>query len=144
MDLNRIQLLGNLVQDPEHRVLPSGRAVTTLRLATSRRWSDTAGKKQEAHEFHRLLAWGKLADIAHQFLRKGSRLLAEGELRMAYWTGKDGQKHSRPEIIVGQLILLDRAEKAASPAGTQLPETSAEEAPAEVIEEEVKVESLPY
>lgn len=144
MDLNRVQLLGHVAADPERRSTAGGRVVTTFRLATNRRWLNAEGQRREDHEFHRLVAWGKLGETASQWLHKGSRLLAEGRLHNAIWTTEDGVKRSRPEVVVEQLILLDRRQPAPAAAETLSAEEGAGEEPVpEVIEEEVKLEALP-
>lgn len=155
MDLNRATIIGRLTRDPEIRSTPSGQSVATLSLATNRAWTDQAGVKQERGEFHNCVLWGRLADIAGQYLSKGRRVYVEGRIETRDWTGQDGVKRYRTEIIVESMIMLDgpRATNAAGGAGA--PMASAGEAPLpssptgsgqprEVIEEEIKVEDIPF
>src|SRR3989339_864336 len=78
MDLNRVTLIGRLTRDPEVRSTPAGRSVASVTVATGRAWTDQAGQKQKESEFHNIVMWSKLADIAGQYLRKGARLYVEG------------------------------------------------------------------
>lgn len=109
--INKVILIGNLGVDPEVRYLPSGMAVASLRLATSESWKDkTTGEPQERTEWHRVSIFGKLGEIAGQYLRKGSKVYIEGKLRTRKWQGQDGQDRYTTEIIVdvdGAMQMLD-------------------------------------
>lgn len=107
--LNRATILGNLTRDPEVRQIPSGQSVCTLGVATNRQWTDQSGQKQEATEFHNVVAWGRLAEICGQYLAKGRKVYIEGRLQTREWEGQDGIKRYRTEIIAENLIMLDRA-----------------------------------
>lgn len=107
--LNRATILGNLTRDPELRQTPSGQSVCTFGVATNRSWNDAAGNKQEASEFHNVVAWGKLAEICGQYLNKGKKVYIEGRLQTRDWEGQDGIKRYRTEIITENMIMLDRA-----------------------------------
>ena len=107
MDLNRASLLGRLTRDPEVRTTSNGRNVTSISIATGRVWNDQQGVKQERTEFHNVVLWGKLADIAAQYLSKGRRVYLEGRIETRDWTGQDGVKKYRTEIIAEHLIMLD-------------------------------------
>jgi len=133
--LNKVQLIGNLTRDPELRYTPSGKAVCTISLATNRQWVTEAGEKKEEVEFHRLVAWGKLAEVCSQFLRKGRKTFFEGRLQTRKWTGQDGAQRTTIEIIVSDMIILDtRREGETTGAGDfDIPEKAIEETPA-VIE----------
>jgi len=109
MDLNRATILGRLTRDPEVKTTPSGKSVATIGVATGRVWTDQQGVKQERTEFHNCVLWGKLADIAGQYLSKGRRVYMEGRLETRNWDGQDGVKRYRTEIIVDNLIMLDGA-----------------------------------
>lgn len=143
MDLNRATILGRLTRDPEVRSTPTGKSVANIGVATGRVWFDAAGAKQEKTEFHNCVLWGKLADIAGQYLAKGRRVYIEGRLETRNWE-KEGIKHYRTEIIVDNLIMLD------SPRGVSAHPTSAPtndsspSLPAELVEEEIKVEDIPF
>ncbi|EKD93308.1 MAG: hypothetical protein ACD_28C00181G0010 [uncultured bacterium] len=108
MSLNRAQLIGNLVRDPEVRQTSGGRSVVNFSIATSSRWTDASGQVQEKTEFHNVVVWGKLADICAQYLKKGSKAFIEGRIQTRDWQGEDGVKRYRTEIIADNMIMLDR------------------------------------
>lgn len=112
-------ILGNLTRDPEVRFTPAGQTVATFSVATNRRWTTKEGQTQEAAEYHDIVAWGKLAEIVQQFLKKGQRVYVEGRLQTRSWEGQDGNKRTRTEIVADNVISLDRA---ASPTGFPAPE----------------------
>lgn len=105
--LNRVQLIGNLTRDPELRYTPQGTAVCTFGLATNRSWTTDSGEKHEESEFHRIVAWNKLAELCSQFLVKGRKIYVEGRLSTRSWTGQDGQQKSVTEVVIDDMILLD-------------------------------------
>ena len=92
MNLNRVFILGNVVAPPEARMTPSGQTVATFRVATNRVWKDQSGNKQEAAEFHGIVAWGRLAEIARQYLTKGQLIFVEGRIQTRSWQAPAGQK----------------------------------------------------
>ncbi|MBI2623988.1 single-stranded DNA-binding protein [Candidatus Parcubacteria bacterium] len=109
MNFNRVFILGNLTQDPETRTTPSGQTVTNFGVATNRVWTGADGKKQEQAEFHRVVCWGKLAEIAGQYLAKGRLIFVEGRLQTRSWQDQQsGQKRWRTEIIAEGLQLGPR------------------------------------
>ena len=106
MNLNKVYLIGRLASDPEFRTTPSGQEVATLRIATNRVWNDRAsGQRNEATEFHSVVVWGRLAQIANQYLNKGSLTMIEGRLQTRSWQGQDGVKRYRTEIVAENLQL---------------------------------------
>tara|TARA_R110001583_G_scaffold19509_3_gene76322 strand:+ start:1940 stop:2494 length:555 start_codon:yes stop_codon:yes gene_type:complete len=109
--VNKVILIGNLGQDPEVRYMPNGNAVTNVTIATSESWKDReSGQQQERTEWHRVVFFGKLAEIAGQYLRKGSKVYVEGALRTRKWQGQDGQDKYTTEIVVdinGSMQMLD-------------------------------------
>ncbi len=108
MNLNKVFLIGRLTQDPEARTTPSGQNVTTIRLATNRVWNDTSGRK-EATEYHTVIAWGKLGDIASNYLKKGGLVMIEGRLQTRSWTGtQDNLKRYVTEVIAEGLQMGPR------------------------------------
>lgn len=146
MDLNRATLLGRLTRDPEVRSTPSGQSVATMSVATNRMWTDAAGVRQERTEFHNCVLWGKLADIAGQYLSKGRRVYVEGRIETRDWTGQDGVKRYRTEIVGDNIIMLD-GPRGAAPGGTPAGDAPSYSPPApsrEVVEEEIKVEDIPF
>jgi single-strand DNA-binding protein len=110
--VNKVILVGNLGKDPEVKYMPSGDAVANLTLATSDTWKDkNSGEKKEKTEWHRVVFFGKLAEIAGQYLKKGSKIYVEGQLQTRKWQGPDGQDRYTTEVVVrgfnGTMQLLD-------------------------------------
>jgi single-strand DNA-binding protein len=105
--LNKVQLIGNLTRDPELRYTPTGAAVCTLGLATNRMWTTESGEKKEETEFHRVIAWNKLAELCSQLLTKGRKIYVEGRLRTNTWTATDGSQRSTTEVVIEDMIILD-------------------------------------
>lgn len=147
MNLNKVMLIGNLTRDPEIKTTPSGQTVATFSLATNLIWTDQSGQRQEKVEFHNLVAWRKLADICGHYLHKGSKIYAEGRLQTRDWTGQDGMKRNRTEIILENMIMLDRQNASgtgfspASPAASNAMPTIEEPAPSD---DEIRVENIPF
>lgn len=100
MYLNKVLLIGNLTRDPELKALPSGNKVTSLSIVTNRVWKDQAGARQEATEYHNLVAFGRQAENLAQYARKGSSLFVEGRIQTRSWDGQDGKKNYRTEVII--------------------------------------------
>jgi single-strand DNA-binding protein len=105
--LNKVELIGNLTRDPELRYTPQGTAVCTFGLATNRQWTTDAGEKKEEVEFHRIVAWSKLAELCSQLLSKGRKVYVEGRLQTRKWTGQDGVERITTEIVISDMIILD-------------------------------------
>lgn len=105
--LNRVQLIGNLTRDPELRYTPQGTAVCSFGLATNRSWTTDTGEKRDEAEFHRIVAWNKLAELCSQFLTKGKKVFVEGRLSTRSWNASDGTQKSTTEIIISDMILLE-------------------------------------
>jgi len=105
--LNKAELIGNLTRDPELRYTPAGTAVCTFGLATNRQWTTDSGEKKEDAEFHRIVAWNKLAELCAQLLAKGRKIYVEGRLQTRRWTGQDGQERTTTEIVINDMIILD-------------------------------------
>lgn len=108
MNLNKVFIIGNLTRDPEMRALPSGKSVTTFGVATNRIWNDQSGKRQTTPEYHNIVAFGRLAEIAKQYLQKGKMVFVEGRIQTRSWEGQDGSKKSRTEIVVEAMQLGPR------------------------------------
>lgn len=104
--VNRVILLGFLGADPETRYTGSGAAITTIRLATSESWTDKSGQKQERTEWHRVKFFGKLGEIAGEYLKKGSQIYVEGSLRTRKWQDKNGNDRYTTEIIASEMQML--------------------------------------
>jgi single-strand DNA-binding protein len=106
--LNKVILIGRLGVDPEIRYLPSGGQVTNARLATSRRWKDKqSGERKEETEWHRLVFYARLAEIAGEYLKKGSQIYVEGRIKTTKWQGQDGQDRYSTDIVVEEMHMLD-------------------------------------
>src|SRR3990167_1231144 len=105
--LNKVQLIGNLTRDPELRYTPQGTAVCSFGLATNRSWTTDQGEKKEEAEFHRIVAWNKLAELCSQFLVKGRKVYVEGRLQTRNWTAQDGASRNSTDVVISDMILLD-------------------------------------
>src|SRR5215217_4913781 len=104
--VNKVILIGNLGKDPETRYLPSGDAVTNISVATTDTWKDKSGEKQEHTEWHRVAFFGKTAEIAGEYLKKGSPVYVEGRIRTRKWQDKEGQDRYSTEIVADRMQLL--------------------------------------
>ena len=117
VSVNRMTIIGNLGSDPEMRFTPSGRPVTSFRVATNWRYTTPDGERREETEWFNIVCWSKLAEQCNQFLTKGRLVYVEGRLRMRTWEGQDGQKRARNEIVADRVKFLDRQGVAAAPDG---------------------------
>jgi single-strand DNA-binding protein len=108
VSINRITIIGNLGNEPEMRFTPSGRPVTSFRVATNWRYTTPEGERKEETEWFSVVAWGRLAEQCNQFLTKGRLVYVEGRLRLRTWDGQDGQRRSRNEIVADRVKFLDR------------------------------------
>ena len=104
--VNKVILVGNLGRDPETRYMPDGGAITNISIATTSTWKDKSGEKQEATEWHRVAFFGKLAEIAGEYLKKGSQVYVEGKLKTRKWQDKDGQDKYMTEVIADEMKML--------------------------------------
>ena len=140
--VNKVILVGNLGKDPETRYMPSGGAVTNITVATSESWKDKqTGQQQERTEWHRVVFFNRLAEIAAEYLRKGSKVYLEGSLRTRKWQGQDGQDRYTTEIVASEMQMLDSRGSAAGyepatvssqqqPPSSAAPASSGQPAPA--------------
>lgn len=119
--VNKVILIGNLGGDPEVRYTPNGAAVANISLATNESWTDRSGERQERTEWHRLVLWSKLAEIAGQYLRKGSKVFVEGRLQTRSWDDQSGQKRYTTEVVVNDMQMLDGRGEGSSPGGPPPP-----------------------
>ncbi|HAR54743.1 TPA: single-stranded DNA-binding protein [Patescibacteria group bacterium] len=146
-DLNKVMLIGNMTRDPEIRTIPSGQSVASFSVATNRSWNDNAGELQKAVEYTDIVAWGKLAEIAGQILKKGRRVYIEGRLQTRNWEGQDNVKRYKTEVIASDLIVLDKPQgisingNNAAPA-TELPDNNTTNTP-ELVTQTVAANSVP-
>lgn len=160
MNVNKTILVGRLTRDPEVRATPSGQTVASVSLATGRTWKDKNGQKQEKTEFHNIVLWGRLGEIAGQYLIKGQEAYFEGRLETRKYTDKNGIERYRTEIIAENMQLGSKprgAYESGQPSAYNKPASApqavqSQAAPAEEIptinldeeEEEVKIEDVPF
>lgn len=104
--LNKVMVIGFLGRDPEMRYTPSGRPVTTFSVATSRTWSSSDGERHEETEWFNVVAWGGLAEVCSQHLRKGQQVYVEGRLQTRRWEDAEGNKHYTTELVAKEMIML--------------------------------------
>lgn len=150
MNLNKAMIIGNLTRDPELRNTPSGQSVVSFSVATNLIWTDQSGQQQKKTEFHNIIAWRKLAEICAKYLKKGSKVYLEGRLQTTDWTGQDGVKRYRTEIVAENMIMLDSKGGAfGDGASGSRPSGAANEPTIEIpeepsAEEEIRVENIPF
>ena len=156
MSLNRVQLIGNLTRDPEMKQIPGGQTVTSFGIATNFSWKDASGEKQEKVEFHNIVAWGKLAEICGQYLRKGGKVFVEGRLQTRSWEGEDGVKRYRTETVIENMIMLDKKGDSGGALGAAMQRDAAGVSDAEPVPvekaaagkgkggEDVSIDDLPF
>jgi len=142
MNLNKAILVGRLTQDPQSRTLPSGQSVVSFGLATGRFYTDKNGEKKQQTEFHNIVMFGKLAEIASQYLTKGSLTLIEGRLQTRSWQDSSGNQRRRTEIIAERLQLGPKSAGKVTPPTAPEQESPKEEIP--IIEEEIDVKDIPF
>ena len=146
MNLNKVVIVGNCVETPEMRTTKSGQQVASLRVATNRMWKDAQGQRQKTTEFHSVVLWGRLAEIASQYLQKGSLVLIEGRLQTRSWEDQQGQKKYRTEIIAEVMQLGPRPggeQTAKEPSSTKDLEGK-EEIPIIEESEDIDVKDIPF
>ena len=129
--VNKVILLGNVGQDPQSRAMPSGKAVVNLRIATSKQWRDKqSGENKEATEWHTVVMFDRLAEIAAEYLRKGSQVYIEGELRTRKWQDKEGHDRYSTEIVANEMQMLGGRGSAGGAGASQRPAAERSEEPA--------------
>lgn len=161
MNLNKVMLVGRLTRDVETRNTPTGQTVASISMATNRFWKDKSGQRQDQTEFHNVVLWGRLAEIAGQYLSKGQEAYIEGRLQTRKYTAKDGTERRTTEIVAENMQLGSRpaggggntAPSFNSPSSPSAPSAAPrQESPAEQIptinldeeEEEIKIEDVPF
>jgi len=145
--INKVILIGNLGKDPETRYMPSGGAVTNVTLATSDTWKDkNTGEPQERTEWHRVVFFNRLGEIAGEYLKKGSKVYVEGSLRTRKWQGQDGQDRYTTEIVANEMQMLDSkgggsaafdSAPAAAQRGPSQPQSSASSMPENDFDDDI-------
>lgn len=140
--LNRVTLIGNLTRDPELRYTPAGMAVVSFGLATNRVWNTKQGERKEDAQFHRIVAWNKLAELCSQLLAKGRRVYVEGRIQYREWSDQDGQKKQVAEIVIDDMIVLDsnRSGPVAEEAAMEYGEV--EDAPVETEDKSAVIDDI--
>lgn len=142
MNLNKAVLIGRLTRDPESRTMPSGQMVCNFGMATDRYFKDKAGQRQQQTEFHNIVAFGKLGEIAAQYLNKGSLAFIEGRIQTRSWQDASGNKKWKTEIVAERLQLGPRnAGKVITAEEKPMP--SQEEIPV-IEEEEINIKDIPF
>jgi single-strand DNA-binding protein len=147
MYLNRAIIIGNLTRDPELKALPSGIQVATIGIATNRVWKDKNGAKQEDTQFHNVVVFGRQAETAAQFLRKGSSALVEGRMQTRSWESPDGKKNYRTEIVADRIQFGNRPGSAGASAAATPKADDQPAPPTDTIdypEENINVDDIPF
>ena len=154
MYLNKAIVIGNLTRDPELKALPSGITVTSFSVATNRVWKDKNGAKQESADYHNIVVFGRQAEIANQYLRKGASVLVEGRMQTRSWDDAGGKKNYRTEIIADRIQFGPRTggvPAVGSYGGASAPQSAPsgdeQKAPMDTIEypeEEINPEDIPF
>ena len=149
MNVNKVMLIGNVVADPETRTTPSGQTVTSFRIATNRIWNDPQGQRQQKTEFHSIVAWRRLGEIAGQYLKKGGLVFIEGRLETRSWEDNTGSKKYRTEIIAESLQLGPRGvtqQDSTPPSEEKKPssEEPKEEIPIIDEQEDIDAKDVPF
>lgn len=145
--LNRVMLIGNLTRDPELRKTTSGQSVASFTIATNRVYTGSDGQKKEQADYHSLVAWGRLGEVCAQYLTKGKKVYVDGRLQTREWEGQDGQKRYRTEIVLENMIMLDRAGQGGAPRMSDATENSAPamvDEPSQAPADEIKLEDIPF
>jgi single-strand DNA-binding protein len=145
---NQAIIMGNLTRDPELRATPGGQQVASFAVATNRTWNDPSGERKEAVEFHEVVAWGKLGELAAQYLAKGRKVMVIGRLQTQSWE-KDGVKQRRTEIVASDINFLDAPGAAASASEAPEPKTASKKSDDVVIEDldedaKVNLDDIPF
>ncbi|MCD5385044.1 single-stranded DNA-binding protein [Candidatus Gracilibacteria bacterium] len=145
MDLNKAQIIGRITQDLELKQTPNGQSVISFSVATNRNWTDSSGIKQEQVEFHNVVLWGKLAEIADKYLNKGSKIFIEGRLQTRTWEAQDGTKRYKTEIVGENMIMLDsKSDSESFQSNSSTNESPAIKKTNPKEEEEISIEDIPF
>ena len=146
MDLNKAQVIGRITQDLELKQTPNGQNVISFSVATNRNWTDSSWNKQEQVEFHNVVLWGKLSEIANQYLKKWSKLYIEWRLQTRSWEAQDWTKRYKTEIVWDNMIMLDSRPHSEEYNNSNSIEnkTPAVKKTSKKAEEEISVEDIPF
>ena len=138
MSLNRVELIGNLTKDPEVRVFQNGNSMCAFSVATNRSYKTDDGEKKDIPEFHNLVVFGKMVDICEKYLRKGSKVWIEGRLQTRSWETKEGEKRYTTEIVLQELIMLNKKEASQRPESDNLADDNIQNS------QEAELDDLPF
>lgn len=147
MDLNKAQIIGRITQDLELKQTPNGQNVVSFSVATNRNWTDWNGMKQEQVEFHNVVLWWKLAEIANQYLKKWSKIFIEWRIQTRSWEAQDWTKRYKTEIVWENMIMLDSKSDSdwfSSSSNSWYNETPAVKRSTPMAEEEISIEDIPF
>lgn len=148
MNVNKVFLVGRLTDAPDLRRTTAGQSVCTIRMATNRVWTDKTGQKREEAEYHTVVLWSRLADIASQYLQKGAMAFIEGRLRTRSWQDAQGVKKYRTEIIAENLQLGPKSQAGGAPLASPPSQEEAKVPPEEIPiieeDEEINVKDIPF
>lgn len=151
--LNRAQVIGNLTRDPELKYTPNGQSVASFSIATNRSWNNPDGTRQDAVEYHDIVAWGKLAEIAAQVLAKGKPAYVEGRLQTRNWESQDGTKRNKTEIVAENIIALsgkrdseirDEEPESHPPKEASADKSKTKKSDKEEAKEEINIDDIPF
>ncbi len=139
-------LIGNLTRDPELRKTANGQSVASFSIATNRSFTTQTGEKKEQADYHNIVAWGRLAEICAQYLTKGKKVYVDGRIQNREWEGTDGQKRYRTEVVVENMIMLDRAGNSGASFKTSGNEPQMGDEPSAPVpaDDEIKLEDIPF
>lgn len=135
--LNKVTLIGNVGQDPELRTTSNGQAVANLSIATSEAWKTSSGENQERTEWHRVVLFGRLAEITRDYISKGGKIYLEGSLRTRKWEDKNGQDRFTTEIVANELIMLDSRRDSAQPTSSHTSSSQGAVENAQMLEDDI-------
>ena len=139
LGVNKVILIGHLGKDPELRYTPGGQPAANFTLATTERWNDKNGQRQERTEWHNVVAWGKLAELVNQYLKKGRAAYIEGRITTRSWDDRDGNKKYRTEIVANQVQFLSSG--GGTPSGNDAAEGGQESAPSGAPRNNIEAEA---
>jgi single-strand DNA-binding protein len=145
--LNKVQIIGNLTANPDVKETPNGQKVCTIGIATSRQWKDQSGAKQEVTEFHNVVLWRGLAEVAEKYVTKGQKVYIEGYLQTRTWEDQTGAKRYRTEIVGEELIMLSSKSKGSeddSPFGEEEPKKESVRDKVKKRDDEIHIEDIPF
>ena len=144
MYLNKAFIIGNLTRDPELKALPSGMSVTSFSVATNRVWKDAKGAKQESTDYHNVVVFGRQAETAAQYLKKGSNVFVEGRMQTRSWDGQDGKKQYRTEVVADRVQFGSRNQGGNESGGFDNENALNQLDSIEYPEEEINPEDIPF